>query len=293
MYNSHDEFLNIDTPENVAFGYEVAGIGSRFIAALVDTILIIILQLVVNVAVLFLGRLLLDLLDTQLDGANDALFAWLVAGFGLLAFALLWGYYIGFELFWNGQSPGKWMMDLRVLRTDGSPISLVEALIRNLVRLVDFMPAFYGVGVVTMFINTRARRLGDLAANTLVVYDQTAITLDSLDKPAELPGANGPVSDETRALPLERLRDKDIHLVEDFMRRRLHLANTSDLTMRLVHMLHRRMDLPPQNMSVIEGDHFLDEVVRAYRQRAMTDESNATPKANSDPASPSFLDLDG
>ncbi|NEP84537.1 MAG: RDD family protein, partial [Okeania sp. SIO3B3] len=177
MYNS-DEFLNIDTPENVAFGYEVAGIGSRFIAALVDTIFIIILQIIVNVAVAFLGRLIFDLLDIPLDSATiDTILAWLLAGFGLLAFVLFWGYYIGFELFWNGQSPGKWMMGLRVLRTDGSPISLAEALIRNLVRLVDFMPAFYGVGVVTMFINAQARRMGDLAANTLVVYDQDAITL--------------------------------------------------------------------------------------------------------------------
>jgi uncharacterized RDD family membrane protein YckC len=101
-----DSFLNIDTPENVVFGYEVVGIGSRFMAALVDTLIIVVLQIVVNLTMVLLAGNLLDV------SAGEA---WVTAVFGLISFILLWGYYIFFEMLWNGQSPGKRWLGLRVL----------------------------------------------------------------------------------------------------------------------------------------------------------------------------------
>src|SRR5262249_22782148 len=167
----------IDTPENVVFGYRVAGIGSRFLAAIIDSALIVVLEIVVNLALLLV---VLNLFRESLNSNDNAAIAWLLGLFGLIAFAILWGYYIFFELLWNGQSPGKRRMGLRVLRMDGTPITLSESIIRNLVRLVDFLPAYYGVGVVVMFIDGQSRRLGDLAAGTVVVHDRAAVTLESL-----------------------------------------------------------------------------------------------------------------
>jgi uncharacterized RDD family membrane protein YckC len=93
-----DEFLTIDTPENVVFGYEVVGIGSRFIAALIDTLLIIGLQIVV-----YLGLFVFFLMTSEwLDGAT-----WVTAVIILLAFLFLWGYYIYFETSWNGRRPAS------------------------------------------------------------------------------------------------------------------------------------------------------------------------------------------
>src|SRR5262249_33255826 len=128
--------------------------------------------------------------------------AWLLAVFGLVAFAFLWGYYIFFEMAWNGQSPGKRWVGLRVMRLDGTPLTLSESIIRNLVRLVDFLPAYYGVGVVAMFISSQSRRLGDLAAGTVVVHDRAAVTLASLAASAQVTPAAGPV---VASLPVERL----------------------------------------------------------------------------------------
>src|SRR5574339_592276 len=96
-----DETLDIQTPENVAFGYQVAGIGSRFISTLIDTILILFLQAVVIFA------MLLVLQASTGDSSTDALSAWVIALFGLVAWLFFWGYYVFFELLWNGQSPGK------------------------------------------------------------------------------------------------------------------------------------------------------------------------------------------
>ncbi len=182
-----DEMLNIDTPENVAFGYNVAGIGSRFLAALVDTTIIVILQLIV------LGTSAYVLKAAKLMSDTDA---WTAAIFGLISFLLFWGYYIFFEMVWNGQSPGKRWAGLRVIRADGTPVTLAESVIRNLVRIIDFMPIGYGIGIVAMFINSQARRLGDMAAGSLVIHDGGEISIKSIAAhghiaiPLDLPGLN-------------------------------------------------------------------------------------------------------
>src|SRR5574337_1490507 len=230
MTNDHppDDYFSISTPENVAFGYDIAGIGSRFLAAVVDTLIILALQVVVNLTLLVLVQ---SFFRNQLN-FDSPVAAWLIAVFGLIAFAFFWGYYIFFEMLWNGQSPGKRWVGLRVIRTDGTPITLTESIVRNLVRLVDFLPAYYGVGVVTMFVNGQSRRLGDLAAGTLVVRDRATVTLESLAaRPAPTPlSAADPASPPpATGWPVERLSSHDLEMAEDFLRRHAQLSNRAAL----------------------------------------------------------------
>src|SRR5689334_6316118 len=150
-----DDRYTIDTPENIEFAYDIAGIGSRFLAAIIDTLLIAVAQAIIFLVI----GLLISTLGIRTNFAGGVLLALGT----LLSFAMLWGYYIAFELLWNGQSPGKRAIGLRVVREGGRPITFVGSAIRNLIRIVDFLPAFYGIGVVVMFIDRRARRLGDLA----------------------------------------------------------------------------------------------------------------------------------
>lgn len=248
-----DEYLSIDTPENVVFNYEVAGIGSRFLAALLDTLIILFLQVIVSLLMLLLvGWALPD------DG-----FAWLAAVLGLLSFALLWGYYIYFEMTWNGQSPGKRKAGLRVIRSDGTPITFTESVIRNLVRLIDFLPLYYGVGIVSMFIDEKDRRLGDLAAGTLVVRDRGPIRLDKAARPA-LRRPFGAVVQEID-LPVERLTVRDIEMAESFLRRRDEIAHRSMVARRISQALAQKMELPAEETYPPEGLIWL--VVQSYRER--------------------------
>jgi len=255
--NTPDETLSIDTPENVIFGYRVAGIGSRFLAALVDTTLIILLQLVANIGVFLVARFVFNF---SFSGDETGL-AWLLAIFGLIAFGFLWGYYIFFEMVWNGQSPGKRWVGLRVMRLDGTPVTLTESIIRNLVRLVDFLPAYYGVGVVAMFISSQSRRLGDLAAGTVVVHDRAAVTLESL---AAVPAGLTPGLSPTAGAgqwPVERLTSRDVELAEDFMRRRETLANRSALARRIAASLLARMGADPALAEHVPGEVLLQEIL--------------------------------
>lgn len=261
-----DDQLSIDTPENVTFGYRVAGIGSRFLAALVDSTLIVVLLVLTS---LLFWLLLIILEQTGIVSLSDAaggpgrLAAWLAAGLGLLSFAFLWGYYILFELLWNGQSPGKRWVGLRVIRTDGAPITLVESIVRNLVRLIDFLPAYYGIGVVVMFIHSQSRRLGDLAAGTLVVHDRAAITLDSLA--AQMSAAPAPAT--STGLPIERLTNQDLALAEEFVRRREQLANRATLAPQVALALVKRMNLPEETLAPGQAEAFIVEVVQAHQAR--------------------------
>jgi uncharacterized RDD family membrane protein YckC len=91
----------------------------------------------------------------------------------ILFFALEWGYFVAFDLLRDGASPGKRAFQLRVIHQDGRPITWTDSVLRNLLRAADLLPMFYALGVVTMMIDSKFRRLGDLVAQTVVVYEPT------------------------------------------------------------------------------------------------------------------------
>lgn len=265
--NLPEDTLSIETPENVAFGYPIAGIGSRFLAALADTLIITILELLIYFLAIF------PIIRWQSDSYDSSLVNWWLAILGLILFSVYWGYYILFELVWNGQSPGKRWQGLRVVRVDGLPIGFSESAIRNLVRLVDFLPAYYGVGVVSMFLNSQSRRLGDLAAGTLVVRDRDGLTLASLaapiPPPARLPGSaiSRVVPLSVSTLPVERLRSQDIQLAETFMSRRETLPNRASLARQITQALYQRMNLPWVNPPDTQVEEILASILRAAREK--------------------------
>lgn len=142
----------------------LAGIGSRFIAILIDT-------LIWGAAFLVLG-LVAAIVVPALHVFGGVSANWAVGIFFLIVFLLQWGYFTLFEAFGNGRTPGKHVARIRVIHQSGRGVSFVESLARNLVRIVDYMPGFYAVGVVAIFMSRRHQRLGDMVAGTLVVRDR-------------------------------------------------------------------------------------------------------------------------
>jgi len=260
--STSEETLDIQTPENVAFGYQVAGIGSRFLAALVDTLIISILQVVTIVSFL----LTVNALDkTILTNVSP----WVYAVLGVFLFAFYWGYYIFFEMLWNGQSPGKRWTGLRVIRSDGTPITLSESLIRNLVRFIDLLPTTYGVGVIAMFIDKQSRRLGDLAASTLVVYDRAPITIQELSVKRTVSLPQSTLDNiSLDGFPLERLTNDDLSLIEDFLSRRGQLTHRDQLALQILNTLHSRLGLPAPAMNRSEAEDTLSAILLAVQKRA-------------------------
>jgi uncharacterized RDD family membrane protein YckC len=159
--------LIISTPERVAFQYEIAGIGSRFLAQIIDSLVIAVVLIAITILAGALGGIF--------QSGELALLVEVILGFILLA-----GYFLVSEAAWNGQTLGKRSARLRVVGDHGEPLTLGQATIRNLVRIVDFLPFFYAIGMLTLFINGRGKRLGDFAAGTLVVRDKQRISLYDL-----------------------------------------------------------------------------------------------------------------
>jgi len=256
-----EDTLNIHTPENVAFGYQVAGIGSRFLATLIDTLLIGVLYIVAIVTYV----VVLDVLNINPDGSGAS---WVTAIFILIIFVFYWGYYILFEIFWNGQTPGKRWTGLRVIRTDGTPVTLSEALIRNLIRIVDFLPAMYGVGIITMFIDKQSRRLGDIAAGSLVVHDRAPISIQSLSVKRTInfsPQGLSKVSLD--GFPIERLTNDDLNLIEDFLSRRDQLTHRDQLAIQILSTLHTRLGLPQPSINRREAEDTLLAIMNELQKR--------------------------
>ncbi len=161
------ELLAIDTPEQIDLHFSIAGIGSRFVALLLDWLLIAVAATVVALFALFIFGVL---------GASNKLHSlgpWFAGILLLIGFLFVWGYFAFFEAYWTGQTPGKRAMKLRVIKDTGRQITLFEALARNLLRYVDYLPGLYLAGVITMLCNKRHKRLGDYVAGTLVVHERT------------------------------------------------------------------------------------------------------------------------
>src|SRR5829696_5030722 len=155
----YEDRMRISTPEGVDVELTLAGIGSRFIAALFD--------FVIEFAVILAAGFLLGVVGG--DGSG-----WANAAFAIIFFLVFFGYDVLFEVRSRGRTPGKRWTGLRVVRTGGQPVTFIPSCVRNVMRLVDMLPAppMYAVGMFSIFVTGKNQRLGDLAAGTLIVRER-------------------------------------------------------------------------------------------------------------------------
>jgi uncharacterized RDD family membrane protein YckC len=266
--------LSIETPELVGIELPLAGIGSRCVALLVDSVV----QGFTLAAFVVLFLLLLAALPHASSvrhapqSGNSA--KWAVAVVILIPFLLQWGYFTLFEAFWHGQTPGKRLLHLRVIQQSGRPIGLFESMGRNLIRIIDMVPGFYLIGALCIFTTRRQQRLGDMVAGTLVVHSVPAetpmlpagtrtFTAAAFERPFQ------PVASKTLDLPADavaRLSRMDLQLIENFLVRRLELPLDvgASLAEKLSHKMAEKMKLPIP--SGISNETFLEALVLGLRE---------------------------
>ena len=235
------QHLEVETPEHVILDYEVAGIGSRALAALADWLLI------------SLGTLLTVLALGFWRGISTWLFALQL----LVLYALVWGYFTGFEGLRHGQTPGKRWLGIRVIRDTGHPVTFSDAAARNLLLPVDL---FGMLGAFLIAIHPRAKRLGDLVAGTVVVRDQPTVSGSTGE--TLLPAPSSLLPEETLGAPL--LSDAEFRLLREFTQRAPALpAPVRDRLARdLVARVAERFPVRPADQLV-----FLTQLQRDERAR--------------------------
>ena len=263
--------LNIATPELVDIEMPLAGIGSRFIALLVDSLIWFAGFLVIAV---FLALFLPGIAAFSKISAQ-----WAVALAIFLIFLANWGYFTLFEAFWNGRTPGKRIARIRVIQRSGRAIGLFESMARNLVRYVDMQPfPLYAVGVIAIFTTRRHQRLGDLAAGTLVVRDhlqESPLWGDSGARTftAQIFAPSTPASEPHNAysLPADgiaRLSPADLEVLEGFFARRLDMSLPTRyaLAERITAAIQAKSGLEPPAGASLET--FLEAAARQLRDQA-------------------------
>lgn len=239
--------LTIDTPEQIAIEFPLAGIGSRFLAIAIDSI------------IQFVGTVVLSLtanfLEPDLQKYWPSAWNWTAALLILVFFTLYWGYYAAFETIWKGQTPGKRLAGIRVIKDDGRPVTAYEAVARNLVRIIDAL-FLYGVGVITIFLNKRNKRIGDFVAGTVVVHERKHDAGLFFNTRAQPRGAT---------LDVSKLSNRELELIETFLARRLDLQ--PELRHATAEKLARRIaeKLGMQDESGADHEDFLENVAKELR----------------------------
>jgi uncharacterized RDD family membrane protein YckC len=252
--------IKLTTPESIELEFTLAGIGSRALALLVD-------YHVLGVGLVLLWALLgifVNQLETYLDRLQinySTLGTWILAIALLGSFILYTGYFVFFEVIWQGQTLGKRLVKIRVIRDDGKPVGLAQATLRALLRPIDdtlFLGAFL------IFFNRREKRLGDMVAGTLVVQvagsekKQLSISAVAEDLAAQLPT----IVDLTQLLP------DDFAVIREYLQRRPFMAQPArrELSLKLAREIRSIIKLEeiPQGLN---SDQFLEAVYLAYQQQ--------------------------
>jgi uncharacterized RDD family membrane protein YckC len=267
-----EETLIIETPERVPLEFALASIGNRFLAVAID-------HFIQYFSIFLIAWFFLSIAgytSSDVADAPDKLLVdmpkWTIAILIVVLFLIFAGYFIVFEWLWNGQTPGKRLLKLRVIRDDGRPLTLWEAIARNLLRICDAVPGFivpiYSIGLIVIFLSTRDQRVGDIFAGTVVIRERsgeaptfaetfsTRITDTAFTRVQPSAGVEADVS---------RLTEREVEVVESFLRRRWDLTERQRLWMAWRIALPIMYKLKPvYNIESFTYEGFLEEVLHRF-----------------------------
>lgn len=243
-----DRSLDVRTPESIAFSYELAGLGSRFLALVVDQII----QLLVLAAIvfgLFMAAARLPTPHGETPISRQLAESIAIALLVIVVFSILFGYFIVFEAVWNGQTPGKKLLGLRVVRDRGYPIDFGASLIRNLIRVGEWVLGYYVLAAISALLSPENKRLGDIAAGTIVVRDARLA-------PA---GAFTQTNAEPVYAPTSYLSGEERGLIKRFLERRDSLTENRrrELAEQLAARIRSRV---PADLARLDDESLLERL---------------------------------
>ncbi len=248
--------IKIRTPESVELEFTLAGIGNRTIALVVDYLI----WGAVLIGLLILWSVLSLQIRRYFSSVSN-LEQWITAISFLMTFAIYTGYFVFFETLWQGQTPGKRYCKIRVIRDDGQPVRVAQAILRALVRPID--DTFF-IGLLLIVLTKREKRLGDLIAGTLVIQEEQAIAASTFATSSE---AESLANQILAAHSLNALLPDDFAVIREYLQRRsmLDARARADLSLKLARQTRDLLgmsNLPFQ----MTPELFLEAVYLAYQK---------------------------
>lgn len=244
-----DRDLDVRTPESIVFSYRLAGLGSRFLALAIDLVLQVALLLALVVGLTMIAAKLPNS-DHPTGGPVEKFAeALVVAAIVAVVFAIFFGYFIIIEALWNGQTPGKKALGIRVVRDGGYPLDFGASIVRNLIRMGEMIAFFYLFSAVSTLLSPENKRLGDYAAGTIVVRD------DSLKLSPKLREA----SKEPNYASTHYLTGEERALIKRFLDRRdaLDLGRRRELAAALSARVRDRV---PPDLARLDDEALLERL---------------------------------
>jgi uncharacterized RDD family membrane protein YckC len=251
-----EDQIQVETPEQIALEFPLAGIGSRFLAFAIDTVL----QLFLYIAGSFALFATLKYAKSASGWLSWVPLSWVPALAIIFVFCIYWGYFALFEILWRGQTPGKRLAGIRVIKDTGRPINVYEGVARNLLRAVDGLPGMYVVGLVSMMVSQRNQRLGDHLAGSIVVHEKRP------DEARPEWAAGEPAAES--ASQLLAVTPGELLLIESYLQRRdsFDLAVRDQTACQIAARITARTGIERQPDQSL--DDFLEGIARKVRDGA-------------------------
>ena len=245
----YEDAVTISTPEGIELELTLAGLGSRFIAVLIDTLIKI--ALMIALTFLFAGGLAVSELEAGVFGAL----------YFVAVFLVVFAYDILFETLASGRTPGKRWTGVRVVRLEGQPVGFLTSTVRNILRLVDFLPFGYALGMFSILVTAKNQRLGDIAAGTLVVRERLGSAQPAWASQIATPAPDGLPSWDVSGVTAE-----EVATVRAFLERRFELADEAraQLGSTLAERLRPKVAGAPDDLHV---EAFLERLAAAKAAR--------------------------
>jgi len=270
-----EETLIIETPERVPLAFALASIGNRFLAVAIDHAIQFFAIFTVAYLIYWLGDLGQSGYVT--GPVLKEMPKWTVAILIIVLSTLFTGYFVFFEWIWSGQTPGKRLMKLRVIRDDGRPVTPWESFARNLLRIFDAIPGFvipiYSVGLIAVFVSRRDQRVGDLFAGTVVIRERSdeAPTFEETFTDQRISDAVFRRVHEAKPFDgdLDVVTPEEMEVVEAFLRRRWDLQERQRLWMAWRVALPIMFKVKPAyEREGFSYEGFLEELFHRYSARS-------------------------
>ncbi|WP_404456760.1 RDD family protein [Virgibacillus necropolis] len=251
----NQEQVEIKTPEFVSLQFQLAGLGSRAAALIIDQLILTVVSVLVIVGMSFVEFDQMSLLSLpELSSLPIAIAI-------ILIFLINWGYFFVVEYFSGGRTIGKKMLGIRVIQDNGHSLTVLSSLIRNLLRIIDSLPASYLVGMTMVFFHPKHKRLGDLVAGTIVVHERKGKRnkkMSSIEKEIEFRGlqASDLSIDEWT---LKTLGTKEWNLLKTYSNRLLQLpySERGELTREIATILFSKVGLETEYKTTRELENTL------------------------------------
>jgi uncharacterized RDD family membrane protein YckC len=246
--------ISILTPEAVEFDFLLADIGSRFIAILIDTII----QMIISLPVIILIYIIRAF--WWFSDIPDSISPWIIAILLLLLFIVGFsGYHIIFDIIWNGRTPGKLITGIKVICDSGYPVTISSSFIRNLIRIIDFLPFYYSTGIISIVMTKNKKRIGDIVGGTIVIKEYSDIMPPVLEKK---PLVNKVI------LNLDKITDKEFLLIREFLLRQnqMDIKSRDNIAQKIALPLIKKLEYP-ENQLKNGYINFIDELFQSINEK--------------------------